>query len=103
PINVGMSNSHGLERGPALSDDGFTLYFASDRNTPGKSGLFRTRTREIIPAEGPHPAARDLSILAFLAAIALSSWLARRWKTLDVFYKCLVASFLIHVAFLWYS
>ena len=35
--------------------------------------------------------------------VALLAWLARRWEALDLVYKCMLASLLLHLLFLWYS
>jgi hypothetical protein len=102
PQNLGTPNGPGDESGPALTDDGFTLHFAS-RRADGTTTLLRTRTRELFAVPAPRFTWTDFSLLAILALVALLAWAARRWETLDLFWKCLVTSLVIHLAFLLWS
>jgi len=102
PDNLGSPNSAFDESGPSFADGGFTLYF--DRgDVSGMEDLFRVRTRELFPLPRPRFSLADLTILFLLALIALLAWLARRWETLEVIYKCLIISLLIHLLILWWS
>jgi hypothetical protein len=103
PTNLGAPNGPGDDTGPTLADDGFTLLFASVRDGGGQSDLYRTRTRELFPVEAPAFTLADFTILILLGLVALLAWLARRWEALDVLYKCMVVSLLLHLLFLWYS
>lgn len=103
PTNLGAPNGPGDDTGPTLADDGFTLLFASVRDGGGQADLYRTRTRELFPVEAPTFTLADFTILILLGLVALFAWLARRWDALDVLYKCMVVSLLLHLLFLWYS
>jgi len=102
PQNLGTPNGPGDESGPALVDDGFTLHFAA-RRADGSTTLLRTRTRELFAVAAPRFTMADFSLLALLALVALLAWAARRWETLDIFWKCLVTSLVIHFLFLLWS
>jgi hypothetical protein len=101
PANLGTPNSASDELGATLTDDGFTLLYASDRDEPGRFALLQTRTRELFPIEAPRFTLADFTVLLLLALIALLAWLARRWEALDILYKCMVVSLLVHLMILW--
>src|SRR5262249_53685070 len=103
PSNLGAPNGPGDDTGPTLADGGFTLIFASARDGANNSDLYRTRTRELFPVDSPAFTLGDFTVLTLLALVALLAWLARRWEALDLVYKCMVASLLLHLLFLWYS
>jgi len=92
-------NSADHERAPMASADGFTLLFS--RGQP--ADLSRARSLELFRMEGRPLGWLDLTILAVLLLIALLAWLGRRWEALDILYKCLLVSLLVHVALmLWF-
>jgi len=103
PVNLGTPNGTSDESGPTLCDDGFTLLFASDRAERRRFELMKTRTRELFPVEAPRFTLADFTVLLLLALVALLAWLARRWEALDVLYKCMVVSLLVHLLFLWWT
>jgi hypothetical protein len=82
-------------RAPALSADGFQLWFHAD-GTP-----LRADSRELAPQPLDDLGWKDLALVAALLLTALLAWLARRWHELDVLYKCLLASILAHLLLLW--
>ncbi len=114
PHNLGTPNGPGDESGPTLTDDGFTLLYAAataDATTPDTADsaapphfeLLKTRTRELFAVEAPLFTLADFTILLLLALVALLAWLARHWEALDILWKCMVVSLLLHLLFLWYS
>lgn len=103
PTNLGAPNGPGDDTGPTLADGGFTLIFASVRDGANNSDLYRTRTRELFPVDAPAFTLGDFTVLTLLVLVALLAWLARRWEALDLVYKCMLASLLLHLLFLWYS
>ncbi len=103
PQNLGTPNGAGDESGPTLADDGFTLLFAANRASGTPTTLLRTRTRELFAVPAPRFTLTDFTILLLLALVALLAWLARRWEALDVLWKCMVVSLLLHLLFLWWT
>src|SRR6185369_3027826 len=103
PSDLGAPNGPGDDTGPTLADGGFTLIFSSVRDGAATPDLYRTRTRELFPVDSPAFTLADFTVLTLLVLVALLAWLARRWEALDLVYKCMVASLLLHLLFLWYS
>ncbi len=130
---VGL-NGPGSERAPLPMADGFTLLFsARDRMTShsestlsaaaesgrvGSSGesstgatgelsapdLWRARSRELFRLPGRPVGLLDVLILIGLLLLALLAWLAKRWRELEVLYKCFLVSALAHGALvLWFQ
>ncbi|MEW6745421.1 MAG: hypothetical protein AB1486_21930 [Planctomycetota bacterium] len=93
------------ERGPWLSDGGFTLLFASDRPAgAGSLDLYRSLSKELyrIPELSSHWL--DFTYLVLLLLVALLAWLARRWAALEIIYKCLILSLIVHfLLLLWFQ
>ncbi|HVS11553.1 MAG TPA: hypothetical protein VMS76_16915, partial [Planctomycetota bacterium] len=86
------------ERGPALAASGFEILFA--REASGVSELLSARSLELL-RRPPRPASWiDLALAAALLLLALLAWLAKRWEELDVLYKALLASVLVHLLLL---
>ena len=96
-------NSEADEWAPRLSDGGYRLTFSSDRASSGDHDLFQALSQELYPLPGRGLSLTDLIILFFLLLLALLAWLGRRWHALDVLYKCLLLSLLLHLLFLWLS
>ncbi|MFT7465489.1 MAG: hypothetical protein ACI9EF_003858, partial [Pseudohongiellaceae bacterium] len=91
-------NTAADERAPMPSGDGFTLLFAQGQ----PADLSRARSLELFRLPGRPLGWLDLTILAVLLLIALLAWLGRRWETLDILYKCLLVSLLVHVALMYW-
>ncbi len=98
--NLDTLNTIDDETGPSLADDGFTIYFSSDRLT-GTPDLFVARTEELYALPGGGLSLLDLTILFLLALVALLAYLARKWSALDVIYKCILISLIVHLLLLW--
>ncbi len=94
-------NTADHERGPLLSPDGFELLFsvAADHDA---GQLHRARSLELFRLPGRSVGWLDLSLLALLLLLALLAWLGRRWEALDILYKCLLVSLLVHLALMWW-
>ncbi len=93
-------NGPGDERGPAPSPDGFALWFSLDGGDGGD--LQRAASRELFPVPGRPVGWLDLAILGSLLLVALLAVLAKRWETMDLIYKCVLAALLLHVLLLWW-
>lgn len=94
-------NTPADERGPFLAGDGFTLYF-TESGVPGAAGLVRARSLELFRVPGRRVGWFDLTLLALLLLVALLGWLGRKWEALDVIYKCLLVSLIVHALLLWW-
>ena len=115
-------NSADDERGPDLSAEGFELYFSRSRSASetvtaagGGTGenaeglplaadpgdLHRARSTELFRRPPPPAGWLDLLLLAALLLLALLAWLAQRWEQLDILYKCLLISVLLHLLLMW--
>jgi hypothetical protein len=93
------------ERGPYLSLDGFTLYFGIEAEVAGRTAadLFRASSKELFRTPGPPVGWRELLLLGLLLLLALLAALAKRWRALDVLYKCVLISLLVHLLLLWWA
>ncbi len=99
---TGLDTVGASERGPWLSPDGFTLLFshAPAGRTPD---LQRARSIELFQLPGRPVGWLDLTILSLLLLLALLAWLGRRWEALDILYKCVLVSLLVHLLLmLWF-
>jgi hypothetical protein len=94
-------NTAADERGPSLTGDGFTLLYTVAGDGAG-SALVRARSRELFRLPGRRVGWLDLTLLALLLLLALLAWLGRKWETLDVLYKCLLVSLLVHLLLMWW-
>jgi len=102
PDVLGGINSTGTERAPLPSTDGFTLLFVGAPEE-GTSDIYRARSRELFRLPGRPVGWLDLTILGLLLLLALLAWLGRRWETLDILYKCLLVSMIVHLGLmLWF-
>jgi WD40-like Beta Propeller Repeat len=93
-------------RAPAPSADGFTLYFEASPSLyhePSDRDLFRARSIELLQRPPPDLGWADLVLVGLLLSTALLAWLAKSWNSLDVLYKCFVASILVHLILMWIS
>lgn len=94
-------NSYRSERGPLLSADGFSLYFdVSELEQSADLWLAHSKELFRVPS-GPLSIYEILGLLALLL-LAILAWLSKRWRTLDVIYRCFLISMLVHLFLLWY-
>jgi WD40-like Beta Propeller Repeat len=105
PVALEGLNSAASERGPDPSRDGFSLTFGVERDR-GATGpvveLQRARTLELFRTPGRPVGWIELVILAVLLLVALLAWLAKRWEQLEVLYKCLLVSLVVHLLLMWW-
>ena len=92
-------NGPGDERAPEPGLDGFRLLYATAEDG-GPADLWSARSLELFPLPGRPVGWLDLTILAGLLLLALLAWLARRWDTVDLVYKCFLVAFLAHLLLL---
>ncbi|KAA3606028.1 MAG: hypothetical protein DWQ01_17690 [Planctomycetota bacterium] len=94
-------NDAASQRAPVPSEDGFTLWFVST-DSDGDPDLFKARSLELFRLPGRPVGWWDLAILASLLLLALLAFLAKRWERLDIVYKCMLISLLVHLGMLWW-
>ncbi|MEQ1895255.1 MAG: hypothetical protein ABL998_22175, partial [Planctomycetota bacterium] len=88
------------ERGPWLAAGGFELLF--ETRVPGAEAEFRrARSRELLTLPAPPVTLAEWITLALLALIGLLALLSRRWHELDILWKCLLVSLLVHLLLLY--
>ncbi len=97
---AGLSTDR-AERSPHPSADGFTLLYASEGEEHGFD-LARARTLELFRSEGRPVGTLELVLFGSLLLVAMLAWLAKRWERLDVLYRCLVVSIVVHGLFLFW-
>lgn len=107
PSPIDGLNGPGDERGPAPSAEGFELVFEvrPERATPSdglSAELFHARSLEIFQRPGARVGLLDLLILVALLVLALLAWLAKRWESIEVLYKCFLVSLLLHAALMYW-
>jgi hypothetical protein len=91
-------NTTADERGPLPSRDGFALLFDSG----AQADLWRATSRELFRVPQPPLGWRQLLGIAALLALAILAWMAKRWRGIDVLYRCLMVSVVVHLALLWF-
>ena len=94
-------NTAAPERAPHPSRDGFTLYFSSTRAGQGED-LFRARSLELFRTPGRPVGWRELLIIGVLLLVALLAWLAKRWEQVEIVYKCILISLVVHLFLMWW-
>ncbi len=99
PIEV--LNSERSERSPCFASDAFSLLFAIEDEAAPRE-FARARSLEVFRVPPPPPSFAELLFLVLLAILGLLAWLSRRWKALDVLYKCFLVSVLVHLLLLIY-
>ena len=107
PRAIDGLNGPGDERGPAPSAEGFELVFEVRPEPVTAAGglsaeLYHARSLEIFQRPGPRVGLLDLLILIALLVLALLAWLAKRWESIEVLYKCFLVSLLVHVALMYW-
>ena len=94
-------NTEADERGPAPTPDGFTVLYTMEKE--GMSAdVFRAQSRELFRMPGKPVGWLDFVILGALLLLALLAWLAKKWKTVDLLYKCFLIALIIHALMLWW-
>jgi hypothetical protein len=84
------------ESGPAPSRDGFELWFART-DEEGASRLLRARSLELFPVPPPAVTLAQWLTLGALVLLGLLALLSQRWRALDILYRCLLVSLLLHL------
>ncbi|MEE8468270.1 MAG: hypothetical protein V3T22_07430, partial [Planctomycetota bacterium] len=100
PVPLEGLNTQRSERGPLPTRDGFELLFSVE-TADEPADLFRARSRELFRTPGRPVGWRELLFLAVLLALALLAWMAKRWEQLEVLYKCILVSLLVHLLAMW--
>jgi len=94
-------NSEADERGPAPSPDGFALVYSVQKE--GLSAdIYRAQSRELFRMPGRPVGWLDFLILGGLFLLAILAWLAKKWKAVDLLYKCFLVALVIHALMLWW-
>ncbi len=92
-------DSEADEGGPCPAANGFELFFT--RAEAGKPAhLWQARSREVYLLPQRPWTWMDSAVVASLLGLALMALLARRWPALDLIYKCLLVSVLLHLLLL---
>ncbi len=89
------------ERGPFVSADGFELWLELETE-PGARALARARSLELFRLPPPRLSLQELLLLAAFLLLALLAFLSKRWRALDILYKCFLVSLLLHLLLLLY-
>lgn len=89
------------QRDPAPSADGFRLQYSVEVG-PEDRDLFVANSRELYRKPGRPVGWMELAILAALLLLALLAKLSTRWSGLEILYKCLLVSLLVHLLLLWW-
>src|SRR5262245_7619161 len=89
------------ERGPALAADGFALVFAQD-DEDGTHHLWRAHSLELLRVPPPAVTLAQWLTLAALLLLAILALLAKRWHALDILYRCLLVSLIVHLLLMLY-
>jgi len=100
PVPLEGLNSEHSERGPMPTRDGFELLFSIE-TADDTADLFLARSRELFRTPGRPVGWRELLFLAVLVALALLAWMAKRWEQLEILYKCVLVSLLVHLLAMW--
>jgi len=105
PVPLLGLNGARAERGALPSAEGFELLLTvEDEAADATSGphLARARSLELFRVPGRPVGWRELLFLAALLLLALLAFLAKRWEELEVLYKCLLVSLVVHGLLLWW-
>ena len=111
-------NTRASERGPALTRDGFSLYYdkggdlgpIAELSNPMQDGgtsaasrtLYRADSRELFRIPAPTLSLYELLLLIALFVLALLAFLAKHWRTLDILYRCFLVSMVVHLLLMLY-
>ncbi len=101
PVRISELCTPRSECAPWLAGNGFELWFA-EQGEDGVSTLRRARSRELFRVPAPAVTLAQWLTLAALLLLALLALLAKRWHALDILYKCLLASLLLHLLLMLY-
>ncbi len=94
-------NTSRSERSPCFANDAFSLLF-EETSAAGERMHWRARSREVFHVPTPRPSLVELLTLLALLVLGLLAWLAKRWRALDILYKCFLVSLLVHLLVLLY-
>lgn len=100
PAPVAALCGPGSERAPWPLGRGFELLF-DQASAVGEPRLMWAESDELFAQPGAPPAWRELLALGLLLLLALLAFLAKRWRAMDVVYRCYVVSLLVHLLLLW--
>jgi WD40-like Beta Propeller Repeat len=105
PERITSLASADSERAPRFLDDGFSLLFERRASADpfASPNLLRARSIELFRIPGRPVGWMEILFIAALLLTALLAWLAKRWETLDVLYKCFLVAILVHLFLLWWS
>jgi Tol biopolymer transport system component len=101
PDNQEGLNTDADQRGPAPTPDGFTVLYTVEKEGLS-SDVYRAQSRELFRMPGKPVGWLDFLILGGLLLLALLAWLAKKWKTVDLLYKCFLIALLVHALMLWW-
>jgi hypothetical protein len=104
PEGVEALNSGLDERAPCLGDSGFGLLFLrAEDGTAGSPLRFQwARSRELFRQPGEAVGWQEVLTLLLLLLLALLAWGAKHWRGLDVLYRCLLVSLILHALLAWW-
>ena len=88
-------NSPASERDPQPSREGFELLFSRENANRG-TDLYRAKSRELFRKTGRPVGWKELLFLGLLVSIALIAGLAKKWEKLEIVYKCMLVSTVVH-------
>lgn len=95
-------NSAASERSPRPSRDGFSMLLSIEE-AGAAADLFRARSLELFRIPGRPVGWLEILVLVILLALALLAFLAKRWEKLEVIYRCLLVSLILHlILLLWF-
>ena len=100
PEELAGINTDRSERAPLPARDGFHLTFAVE-DAQGWA-LWRARSIELFRTPGRPVGWLELLILAALLLLALLARLSKEWAGLEVLYKCLLVSLIVHLLLMWW-
>ncbi len=102
----GLDSKDLSERSPRPSRDGFSMLLSIGGGGAGESegepaaDIYRARSLELFRIPGRPVGWLEILVLLTLLALALLAFLAKRWDKLEVIYRCLLVSLLVHLALL---
>ncbi len=94
-------NTSASERNPCFANDAFALLF-EETSADGERAYYRARSREVFHVPTPRPSLVELLTLLALLVLGLLAWLSKRWRALDILFKCFLVSLLVHLLVLAY-
>ncbi|MFT5290706.1 MAG: hypothetical protein ACI8QS_000925 [Planctomycetota bacterium] len=92
-------NTLASERAPLPTEGGFALLFQRAAGSDG-GNILRARSRELFQLPQAPLSLTELLILVLLVTIGVLAILAKRWRAIDILYKCFLVSVLAHMLLL---